>query len=72
MIKEFIKWYLSPTEKPLVEEHNIYDKLTELENRIRVLEEENVGMTNALYEMENALEARIDILTAEKWINKDV
>ena len=37
-------------------------KLQELEDRIRVLEEENIGLTNALYEMENALEARIDIL----------
>jgi len=72
MIKEFIEWYLSPTEKPLVEKHNIYDKLIELENRVKVLEEENVGLTNALYEMENALEARIDILTGELWLKKDV
>jgi len=72
MIKEFIEWYLSPTEKPLVEKHNIYDKLIELENRVKVLEEENVGLTNALYEMENALEARIDILTGELWLKRDV
>ena len=51
---------------------DIYDRLTQLEDRIKVLEEENVGLTNALYEMENALEARIDILTAEKWIQNDV
>ena len=72
MIKEFIKWYLSPTEKPLVEEHNIYDKLIELEDRVRVLEEENVAQSNALYECWNSLDARIDIVTAEKWIKDDV
>ena len=66
MIKEFIKWYLSPTEKPLVEEHNIYDKLIELEDRVRVLEEENVAQSNALYECWNYLDASIDIL-AEKY-----
>jgi hypothetical protein len=41
---------------------DIYNRLVDLENRVKVLEEENVGLTNALYEMENALEARIDIL----------
>ena len=71
-IKEFIKWYFSPTEKPIVEEHNVYSKLLELEDRIRVLEECNVEQTNALYECWNSLDARIDILTAEKWIKDDV
>ena len=47
-------------------------KLQELEDRIKVLEEENIGLTNALYEMENALEARIDILTAELFVKRDV
>jgi len=50
-------------------------KLQELEDRIKVLEEENVETTNTLYELMNSIEAvdvRIDILTAEKWINKDV
>jgi hypothetical protein len=51
---------------------DIYDRLTQLEDRVKVLEEENIGLTNALYEMENALEARIDILTCELWIKKDV
>ena len=40
----------------------VSQKLQELEDRIKVLEEENIGLTNALYEMENALEARIAIL----------
>jgi len=47
-------------------------KIQELEDRVLLLEAENIGQSNALYEMENALEARIDILTAQKWINKDV
>ena len=51
---------------------DIYDRLIQLEDRVKVLEEENIGLTNALYEMENALEARIDILTCELWIKKDV
>jgi peptidoglycan hydrolase CwlO-like protein len=40
----------------------IHQKLQELEDRIKVLEEENIGLSNALYEMENSLDARIDIL----------
>jgi len=50
----------------------IFQKLQELEDRVKVLEEENVGLTNALYEMENSLDARIDILTAELWVDKNV
>jgi hypothetical protein len=42
-------------------------KIQELEDRVRVLEEENIGQTNALYEVMNSLEARIDILTAERF-----
>ena len=56
-----LNWFFSPTKK----ENNypsIYDKILELEDRIAVLEEENIGMTNALYELENSLDARIDIL----------
>ena len=41
---------------------DVYDRLIQLEDRVRVLEEENIGLTNALYEMENSLDARIDIL----------
>ncbi len=33
-----------------------------LEARIKALEEENVATTNALYEMENRLQAQIDAL----------
>ena len=64
----FKKWGFS---EPLPVD-DIYDRLTQLEDRVKVLEEENIGLTNALYEMENALEARIDILTCELWVKKDV
>jgi len=37
-------------------------RLEQLENRIQVLEEENIEMSNALYECWNSLDARIDIL----------
>lgn len=33
-----------------------------LENRVSILEEENVGATNALYEMENRLQSQLDAL----------
>lgn len=43
-----------------------------LEERIRVLEEENVSTTNELYRMENSLDARIDIIAERCGINYDV
>jgi len=53
-------------------DNTLMKRLEDLENRIKVLEEENVGLTNALYEMENYLDARINILTCELWLKKDV
>ena len=50
----------------------IYQKLEELEDRIKVLEEENVELTNELYRMENSLDARIDIVAERCRINYDV
>ena len=44
-------------------------KVKELEDRVTLLEQENVGQTNALYEAMNSIEARIDILTAERLEN---
>ena len=51
---------------------DVYDRLIQLEDRVRVLEEENIGLTNALYEMENSLDARIDILAEHCRIIPDV
>tara|TARA_R100000030_G_scaffold53493_1_gene40217 strand:- start:1059 stop:1277 length:219 start_codon:yes stop_codon:yes gene_type:complete len=42
--------------------NDLEDKLEELEERIKLLEEANVEQTNALYECWNSLDARIDIL----------
>lgn len=70
----FIKSLFSPTEK-IFEGDDIYTRIVELENRIAKLEEENVETTNLLYELGNSIDAvdvRIDILTAEKWIKKNV
>ena len=50
----------------------LYERLAELEARVKVLEEENVGTTNELYRMENSLDARIDILAEHCRINTDV
>ena len=41
-------------------------KVQQLEDRVRVLEEANVEQTNALYECWNSLDARIDILAEHK------
>lgn len=38
-----------------------------LEDRIKVLEEENINTINELYRLENSLDARIDILSLEIW-----
>ena len=50
----------------------LLNRLNILEERIRYLEKENIETTNALYELENRLEARIDILTLQKWTDKNV
>lgn len=38
------------------------DQLAYLENRVKILEEENIETTNALYELENRLQAQLDAL----------
>jgi len=72
MIIKLIQWFFSPSKKLIVETDNVYSKLIELENRIKVLEEENVGTTNELYRMENSLDARIDIIAEHCRINTNV
>jgi len=77
-----IKWFISPSEKSILETNDVYSKLIELEEKyesllldVKRLEEENIETTNTLYEIMNSIDAvdtRIDILTAEKWIGKDV
>jgi hypothetical protein len=48
-------------------EYSILDKIAQLESRIDELEDENVNLNNALYEIANSLEARIDILSCEPY-----
>jgi hypothetical protein len=68
MIKRFIKWFVTPSQKPIVEDVDLYAKIVELENRIANLEEENIETSNCLYELGNSIDAvdvRIDILSVE-------
>ena len=68
MIKRFVKWFITPSKKPIVEDIDLYAKIIELENRIANLEEENIETNNVLYELGNSIDAvdvRIDILTLE-------
>jgi len=42
------------------EDETLFDRLIELETRVLKLEVENVELTNALYEVENRLQAKVD------------
>ena len=65
----------------MCENIDIYERLIDLEQKynsllfdVARLEEENIETTNCLYEINNsidALDTRIDILTTEKWIDKN-
>lgn len=73
-MKNFFDWFVSPSEKFDLED-DLYSRIVELEKRIVKLEEENIETTNLLYELGNSIDAvdvRIDILTGESWINKNV
>jgi hypothetical protein len=75
MIKKFVKWFISPSKKPIVEDVDVYSKIVELEERILYLEQENIETSNCLYELSNhidAVDARIDIVTLENWCDKNV
>jgi len=68
MIRKFIKWFITPSQKPIIEDVDLYAKIVELENRIANLEEENIETSNSLYELGNSIDAvdvRIDILSLE-------
>lgn len=62
MIK-FIRKFFAPSEKIDLEDGNVFifaNKILELQERIEKLESENVELTNALYEMENRIDSKID------------
>ena len=46
------------------------ERLTFLEEKVRILEEENIETTNALYELENRLQAQIDALINYTMMNQ--
>jgi len=54
-IDDFLKPYQVATS-----DTSVFGKIVALEARIKKLEEENVEITNCLYEVENRLQAKID------------
>lgn len=59
----FFEWFFAPTEKQLMEDHiDVYELIFDLQQRIEKLEEENIELTNCLYELENRLQAQIDTI----------
>ena len=58
----FQKWGIDePTPLEILTE-----KVKQLEDKVRLLEDEMTGQSNALYECWNSLDARIDILVNHK------
>lgn len=51
-----------PYEMGTVNYYKLTSILEDLYVRIKVLEDENISLTNELYRLENSLDARIDIL----------
>jgi hypothetical protein len=71
MIRKFIQWFFSPSEVP-ISDVDVYSKLIELQERIEALEGANVENSNCFYELSSsidAVDARIDIITAEGFKN---
>jgi septal ring factor EnvC (AmiA/AmiB activator) len=64
-----------PTEQLFKKLKILEEKYNSLLLDLKRLEQENIETTNSLYELRNsidAVDARIDILTAENWIKKNV
>ena len=68
---KFIQELFAPTVHPICEEHiDLYGVIAELQQRIEVLEQENVETSNTLYELMNSIDAvdeRINILSSEPY-----
>ena len=72
MIEKIISWILGPKKenKPVIDcidenlgkNVSLIELISRLETRIENLEQENVSLTNALYETENRLQSQIDKL----------
>ena len=62
MIK-LIKDLFAPTNKEYLDNPNAFhlaEKILELQERVEILELDNIELTNALYECENRMDAKID------------
>jgi dynactin complex subunit len=57
----FKKWGIEPTESLSTRVEELEEKYASLLMDVKRLEEENIELTNALYEVENRLQAQIDI-----------
>jgi flagellar biosynthesis/type III secretory pathway chaperone len=73
-MKKFIEWFISPSTKPDFEDYllidDLYNRMSELEEKVVKLQEENIENTNTLYELINSIEAvdrRIDIVVENPW-----
>lgn len=62
-MRKFFSWFFRPNEPH--DYDSVMDHIKNLEYRVRVLEDENISTNNALYEISNSLESRIDILAKE-------
>lgn len=56
----FKKWGIEPTESLNTRVEELEEKYASLLMDVKRLEEENIELTNALYEIENRLQAQID------------
>jgi predicted RNase H-like nuclease (RuvC/YqgF family) len=63
-----IKRFFAPSYK--LKNDNLYDFILRLQSRIEVLENENTELTNALYELENRLESKIDNFQSSMYNNR--
>ena len=73
MIRKAFKWFFAPSKKPIAQtDWTINCRVADLQEKylcllmdVKRLEEENIELTNTLYEVMNSIEAvdaRIDIL----------
>ena len=50
---------------------DLHAQIQFLEQRVAILERENAGTTNALYEIENRLQKQLDALTNYTMLNRE-
>ena len=83
MIRKAFKWFFAPSKKPITQtDWTITCRVADLQEKylcllidVKRLEEENIELTNTLYEVMNSIEAvdsRIDILVEHYKNQKDV